>query len=130
MVKGPLQWEHWPAAKAMLLRSVDRTDDVTIEEIEAGLESGQAQLWAVLEGELRLAGVTQLIRTKWGRQCFIWQLAGDDFAEFGPALTDAVTVWAKAEGCASIEGNMRPGFAKFLTDWRRVTITLRKELNL
>lgn len=126
MVRAPLKWERWAEARELLLRSVERTDDVTIEDVEAGLETGKAQLWAAFDGRVRLAGITQLLKIKSGKQCFIWQLGGE--WDHAPALLNEVTEWARAEGCSSIEGNMRPGFEKRLNDWRKVTVTLRKDL--
>lgn len=121
MVRDPLQWERWPWARDLVLRSVDQSDD-RMEDVERELASGKAQLW-VCDG---MAGVTQLLMTKRGKQCFIWQLGG----EWGPEaleLLAGVERWARLEGCVSIEGNMRPGFERLLK-WRKHTVVLRKVL--
>jgi hypothetical protein len=121
MIRDPLQWERWPWARDLILRSVEPSDD-RMEDVERELASGQAQLW-VCDG---MAGVTQLLQTKHGKQCFIWQLAGTWLPD-GPALTAEVERWARAEGCMSIEANMRPGFERLLK-WRKHTVVLRKVL--
>jgi len=122
MVKAPLEWDGWPAARKLILRSVEASDD-RIEDVERELGSGNAQLW-ICEG---MAGVTQLLATKHGKQCFIWQLGGE-WGSHALDLLGAVERWARLEGCVSIEGNMRPGFERLLKDWRKHTVVLRKAL--
>lgn len=123
VVAEPFRWPQWPHARELLESSAERGGDVTIEEIEAELLSGQALLWASEAGDF--AGVTQIVPVRGGRQCFIWQMGGE-----GPWLSylEAVEDYARKEGCVSIEGNMRPGFERILSDWKKVAVVLRKEL--
>lgn len=123
VVRAPFEWPYWHRARTLLDQSAERGGDVTIEEIEAELEAGRALLWATENGDF--AGVTQIVPVRGGRQCFIWQMGGE-----GPWLTylGAVEEYARKEGCGSIEGQMRPGFERILTDWSKVAVVLRKEL--
>lgn len=128
MVRDPLDWEGWPQAKQLLKASVDRSDDSTMEEVEARLKANDAELWVAIHETVRLAGVTQLIRTKRCLQCFIWHLGGE-WDGYADRLLGEVETWALAEGCAEIEGNMRPGFERRLKDWRTDSVVMRKVLS-
>lgn len=123
VVREPFGWEHWLKVRPMLAASAERGGDVTIEDIEKELAEGRALLWATETGDF--AGVTQILRVNDGRQCFIWQMGGG-----GPwrGYLETIEEYARAEGCRSIEGNMRPGFERVLKDWEKVAVVLRKEL--
>lgn len=116
-------WPHWPHLRELLEESARRAGDVTIGEIETELDAKKALLWSTPDGGF--CGVTQLVPTPRGRQCFIWHMSGEgDWKSCLKTIED----YAKSEGCTSIEGNMRPGFERILLDWKRVAVVLRKEI--
>lgn len=123
VVRAPFEWEYWPQARALLASSAERGGDVTIEEIEGELAGGRALLWGTDVGDF--AGVTQLVRVRDGLQCFIWQMGGEGI---WLNYLGEIEAYARKEGCGSIEGNMRPGFERILSDWTKVAVVLRKDL--
>ena len=122
-VRHPFAWQHWDKVRGLLEVSAKRGGDVTIEQIENALENEQAQLWATEDGNF--TGLTQLVNVNDGKQCFIWQMAGE--GDWLPYL-DEIQDYARENGCSSIEGNMRPGFERILTDWKKVAVVLRRDI--
>lgn len=127
IVADALSSPQWMQARPLIERSVNRSDDVTIGDVEAALEAGNAQLWIVDQGMVILAAVTQLLNVKAGRQAFAWQMGGD-FARAGEPLVAAFMEWARRQDCASVELNGRIGWRRKLPDWKAVSVTLRKDL--
>lgn len=126
-VAFPLSWRGWPEAFALLKPSIDRADDHGPGDVARDLGAGVAQLWVAEDDGVKLAGVTKLVQVNDGPQCFIWHLGGEWEGHAEPLLAE-VEKFARANGCASLEGNMRPGFERLLKDWKKVTVVLRKEL--
>ncbi len=124
---GIAPFSDWPQARHLIEASVAQTDDVTIEEVEEALQAGNAQLWVVDEGGVILAAVTQLLDLKAGRQAYVWQTGGD-FERAGVPLVEAFLEWARAQQCYSAELNGRLGWQRKLSDWKAVSVTLRKDL--
>jgi hypothetical protein len=122
-VYEPKTWPHWEHCRELLSRSAERGGDVRIEAIERELDAKRALLWSTVDG--KFCGVTQIVDVNDGKQCFIWQMGGEGDWQ---ACLAIIENYARDEGCKSIEGNMRPGFERVLTDWKRVAVVLRKEL--
>lgn len=128
IVQRPAEFAHWNEAKALIAESVQRTDDVTLDEVLTSIGTGQSQLWAVIDGEeLVLAAVTQIVPVNGGKQAFCWQMGGD-FGRGGEAVLAVFLEWARNEGCRSAEISGRLGWMRKLKDWKPVAVTLRKEL--
>ncbi len=127
MVPDALKHPLWLQAKPLIEQSVALSDDVAMDEVEAGLRHGNAQLWVVDDGAVILAAVTQLLALKAGRQAFAWQMGGD-FERGGEPLIAAFLDWARAQDCQSAELNGRLGWRRKLPDWKAVSVTLRKDL--
>ncbi len=123
VVQSPFDWEHWNKARKMLEASANRAGDTTIEDIEGTIEANMALLWAT--DDASFVGITQLFNAPKGLQCLIWHLAGE--GDWLGKLKD-VENYARREGCVSIEGAMRPGFERILTDWKKTAVVLEKGL--
>ena len=96
----------------------------TFEDIEAAAKAGHMQLWP---GAASLA-VTELRRIPKGKVLHVLYAAGD-----GPELeeiTEQMAVWAKAQGCVSLTGTGRPGWARRMKQrgWRTLETTLERRL--
>lgn len=122
-VYDPRAWPHWIRCRELLSASAARGGDVTIDQIEGELDAKRALLWSTTDG--KFCGVTQIVNVNDGKQCFIWQMGGE--GDWRSCLS-TIENYARDEGCNSIEGNMRPGFERVLTDWKRIAVVLRKDL--
>lgn len=76
----------------------------------AAVFGGDAQLWAVLDGDRPIgAAVTQLK----GERVLLWQIAGHRMSEWSQLFVRTVAAWAKSVGCVALYGAGRKG-------WKRV----------
>jgi len=87
----------------------------------------EATCWLISEGT-KLVGVvvTELLKTRTGKQCFIRHCAGEDIKNWFHYL-ETIETWARSEGCDSIEMIGRPGWERML-GWRKQAVVLRKAL--
>lgn len=97
----------------------------TFADIEAEARAGRMQLWP---GEQSLA-VTEIRNIPGRKALHILYAAGN-----GPELeemTEAMAAWAKVQGCTSLTGTGRPGWAKRMKQrgWRTIETTLERPLS-
>lgn len=81
----------------------------TIEDVEALVESGLAQLWL---GE-RSAAVTEIIEQPRSKDFSLW-LCGGDLEEICEEMLPKAEEWAKAEGCTRFLTSGRPGWDRVM----------------
>jgi hypothetical protein len=97
----------------------------TFADIEAEARAGRMQLWP---GGQSLA-VTEIRNIPGRKALHILYAAGN-----GPELeemTEAMAAWAKVQGCTSLTGTGRPGWAKRMKQrgWRTIETTLERPLS-
>jgi hypothetical protein len=118
---------NWDWIESFLLM-VDRFD-WTLEDVRADLESGEAQLWGIKEGDEVLGiWITKIQKSRsltWG---LLWICAGaplDVGVEFYRRYTEP---WFIEKGCDFIEIAGRPGWGKVFTDYNETARMFVKEL--
>lgn len=86
---------------------------------------GHAQLWRSDDG--LYWGVTSMFDSAKGRVFHKVASAGV-FNEQSRQLYEEGDTWARSQGCRLTRTEGRPGWAKLLSDWKVVAVTLEKEL--
>lgn len=130
MIRGPLSWEHWPAAKAMLHPAL-LTGDEDWPEVEASLQANNHQLWAVMEGgDLLAAAVTRVARARGGKVAEVYLVGGHDFERWIAALDATIEESARDIGCMAMRAYGREGWRKTLKaqGWTVSALAFQKEL--
>jgi hypothetical protein len=110
-----------PAFEKFGLEGEQYTPEFWIEQCR----QGNAQLWRSDDG--LYWGVTTMFDSTKGRVFHKVASAGV-FNDSARALYAAGDEWAKARGCTLTRTEGRPGWAKLLSDWKVVAVTLEKEL--
>jgi hypothetical protein len=107
---GPI-WRHaWP----LLERAATRTDGGTEEEVIQRLLQGDAQLWAIFDGDEMIAAVATQITLIGEKGCRFWLVGGSRMAEWAAELLAEVEPLARSLGCTHVWGTQnRAG-------WRRI----------
>lgn len=130
MAFGALQAPLGPLAaivEAILAPSVATNPLEDLDDVMAEIDGGQAQAWAVTDGDtIRAIVVTKTFASPGHRQCFIAHCAGEGVQEWIGYL-GVIEEWARLQGCDSIELYGRPGWQRLL-GWDRPAIVLRKAL--
>ena len=92
------------------------------------IKTGEAQLWlATDEDGVQGIAVTCITEYPQRTNCLIWLCAGIGREKFTPLIVN-IEQWAKAQGCASISLEGRPGWEKVLADYDKTKIILEKRL--
>lgn len=128
MVRPPCSAEFWADVAAHLARAVEHGGEYTLEQVRSRIEAGDAQLWVARDGgRILMAMVTALVEEPGGKACDVWLVGGEDHARW---LSHIVTLeqWARDEGCKRMVTNCRPGWRRWLPDWRIVRVTMEKRL--
>lgn len=99
------QWircRHWIEAALPYARGTH-----TIEDIEAGIESGQFVFWA----GRRSAIITEILHYP-RKRVLHYFLIGGDLRELVEFMEPRITAWAKENGCSAVSGAGRAGFER------------------
>lgn len=129
-IGAPLSWCRWPEAKALLTPAL-ATSDEEWPSVEADLQTGDCQLWAVFDGNLMLAAaVTRIAQTKRGEVVEIYLVGGTDYARWIAPLNDEIEDEARQIGCTAIRAFGRKGWTNILSDlgWKPGAIAYEKAL--
>lgn len=122
----------WPAIAPMLQRACDRSDGrYAIADVLAALQGREMQLWLAVDadaaGAVEAVCVTELVRYPREKRCGIVFCAGREPQRWLHHL-DAIERWARAQGCAALELQGRPGWERLLKGWDRTHVLLRKRI--
>ncbi len=107
----------WP----MIRRYVDDACQSSNGRYEAShikdfARSGVLQIWVAADGaKAHSVGATELVTYPTGVKALVWKFAVGESREEWLRFMDIVKAWAKAEGCALVEGGFRRG-------WRRILV--------
>ncbi|MBX6322976.1 MAG: hypothetical protein IRY94_14195 [Rhodospirillaceae bacterium] len=116
----------WPRVEPLLARATGRTRGcVSTAAVRERLAARDMQLW--ITEPLRAACVTEIVAYPHQRWCRVVFAAGEDLALCRAGLA-VIEAWARAEGCAGVEIEGRPGWRRVLPGYRAGDIILRKEL--
>ena len=111
---------------ALIQRSLKYENTHSIENVLHDLRSGKAQLWVAGDGNT-VEGIAVTCITEYPQTttCLIWLCAGNGREKYTPLISN-IEQWAKAQGCASISLEGRPGWERVLTDYDKTKIVLEK----
>lgn len=119
--------EIWPLVRqnvidAAVFSNGRYTDKTAADEVLAG----SMQLWVIIEDEEIITSfITQVMRYPTGIKCCdIYALGGNSIKKWLKPAIDAVSEWAEAAGCSSIEFVGRPGWEKMLKNWGKLSIMM------
>jgi hypothetical protein len=129
MIRDPLSWALWPAAKAFLHPALMLGDE-NWPEVEASFQINEHQLWAVMEGgDLLAAAVTRVALARDGRVAEVYLVGGQDFERWIGALDATIESSARDLGCVGMRAYGRPGWKKTLGDlgWRVNAVAFQKD---
>jgi len=130
MIRDPLSWSMWPAAKAFLHPALMQGDE-NWPEIEASLSADEHQLWAVMEGgDLLAAAVTRVALARDGEIAEVYLVGGHDFERWIGALDATIEESARQIGCVAMRAYGREGWRKTLRGlgWGVNAVAYQKEL--
>jgi hypothetical protein len=95
----------WPVLWPMLERAARRARPPIPEaEVRRTVESGHAQLWAILENGHPIAAVTTQITLDPEKRCRVWLVGGSRMTEWVGDFLGKVEPWARSYGCKAIWG--------------------------
>ncbi len=99
----------WPLIQPAAARSKEKGD------ILGGIRAKDLQAWAVWEYGIPRAGIVTRLRTETTsghRDCRIWLVGGVRLKAWLPDFLAILIPWAKSEGCTSLSGSGRLGWAR------------------
>jgi len=119
----------WPRIEPLVRRGLAYADGrYAPGDVLRALLARDMQLWLVVGGgTIEAVCVTEILRYPRQRRCNIFLCAGGGMRRWVGLLRD-IEGWAREQGCAAVELQGRPGWARVLKDYRRTYILLRKEL--
>lgn len=106
----------WPVLWPFLEKAARRARPQAIpeQEVRHTVESGHAQLWAIVEDGKPIAAVTTQITLDPEKRCRIWLVGGSRMDEWAADFMAKLEPWARSLGCTHIWGTQsRAG-------WRRI----------
>jgi hypothetical protein len=105
----------WPVLWPMLEKAARRTPGITELDVRRTIESGHAQLWAIVENGQPVAAITTEVTLEPETRCRIWLVGGSRMTEWAPTFMAAIEPWARSLGCKAIWGTQsRRGWARIV----------------
>jgi len=101
----------WPLLAPAYAKSREKTD------LLAGIRAKDLQAWAIFDKDILVSGIVTRLRavgTSGHLDCRIWLVGGDRLNIWAPDLIAKLSAWAKAEGCTSLSGSGRKGWARIV----------------
>lgn len=98
----------WPVLWPLLEKAARRTPDMP--EVRPLVESGHAQLWAIVENGRPVAAVTTQITLEPEKRCRIWLVGGSRVREWVGVFLEKLTEWARGYGCVALWARGRRGW--------------------
>jgi len=122
--------EFLPLAARFIDRAMDRVGLSDATGVHDDVRAGAALLWLAVgdDGRIVGAGVTRLMLSRAAKICFIVAWGADEHARCAHLLT-TIEDFARAEGCAAVRLEGRPGWVRVLPhDYRTKAVILEKVL--
>ena len=123
----------WHELAPLLERAVRRSADKP--DLVAHLLAGEAQLWAVYDGEQPVAAiVTRIQQSHDERRCLLWLIGacpeasrrGHRVREWAADFLAELETWARSLGCIALWGCGRRGWARIVEEFGGKSIGLFK----
>lgn len=119
----------WPIVEPMLAIAAERSDgDFTTDVVYQNLIFGHMQLfvWQVNE-KISAACVTEIYSRRCKKVCSMPLIGGTDM-KFWLKAEDELVKYAKEQGCSQLEGYCRDGWLRVLKNWKKVWVTMRRDI--
>lgn len=96
----------WPVLWPFLEKAAKRAKPAPLDEadVRRTIETGHAQLWAIVENGQPIAAVTTQITLEPEKRCRVWLVGGTRMVEWVDSFLAVVVPWAKSLGCTAIWG--------------------------
>lgn len=121
----------WPWVEPELRRACARSDGrYAAEDVRAALLARDMQLWIAVGAAgrgIESVCVTELVKYPQEKRCGLVFCAGRRPERWLHHL-DEIAGWARAQGCAALELQGRPGWEKLLPGWEKTHVLLRKRI--
>jgi len=106
----------WVFAEPYVKRALDHTNgEMTHIDLKEMCISRDAQLWLCNKGNRIIgAGTTEIVIYPRKKVCRIITLAGTEFDGWMDLAHNVITLWAKDQGCESLQALTRTGFVQKL----------------
>lgn len=119
----------WPVVFPLLDAAYAAVDEETPDNLKEWLTGAKGLLWVAESGGAVLGAVTtSLVRKRSGMLvCRIGACGGIHFPLWQRFL-DRIESYAKAEGCAMVTAEGRPGWQRLLPEYRTAAVTLVKRI--
>ena len=108
----------WPILWPMLEKAARRTPGITEMDVRRTIESGHAQLWAIVENGQPVAAVATQVTLEPEKRCRVWLVGGSRMTEWLPDFLKSLSPWARGLGCTMIWGTQSR------SAWVRIARTL------
>jgi hypothetical protein len=113
----------WHELAPLLERAVKRSADKP--DLVAHLLAGEAQLWAIYDGDQPVAAiVTRIQQTHDERRCLLWLVGGGRVGEWAVESLTELETWARSLGCVALWGCGRRGWARVVGKFGGTSIGL------
>lgn len=103
----------WPVLWPML-EPAARRGGKTEADVRPLIESGHAQLWAIVEQGKPIAAVVTQITLEPEKRCLMWFIGGGRAREWATDFLEKIAEWARSWGCVALWGAGRKGWARIV----------------
>lgn len=103
----------WPSLWPMLEPAARRVDK-TETEVRRVIESGHAELWAIVEDGAPVAVVVTQVTLKPEKRCLMWLIGGKRTREWAGTFLAKIEACAREWGCVALWGAGRKGWARIV----------------
>ena len=126
----PLRYLHevwgelWPLIELAAKRSPDfSAGDCAGPDVLARLIAGDAQLWAIYEGDTPVAAIVTTIQLGEEKRCLLWLIGGSRVKEWAADFLAICEAWARdTMGCVALWGAGRAGWVGIVKKFGGVDI--------
>ena len=122
-------WKIWPGVKDMIDAGFAAFDVPMPDDLLEQLRYGTRLLWVAVDPPQTIiaALLTQLFPMRSGLVCKVLECGGEKMKSW-VGLRSGIEQYAKREGCSRVIVEGRPGWARLLSDYRMIGVTLEKRI--
>lgn len=110
---------YWSTCRALLIPAFrDAVNIYTVDDYYTAIKDGGLHLWVAVDGEGTVRGtvVTSIDQGSAMSICTVHSIGGKDLNSWVSLFDEAVTKFARDNGCKAIEAVTRKGFTKVFPD--------------
>lgn len=107
--------DFWEQILPFLL---DMKGDWSPDDVKEELIESRAQLWGLMDDQIRAIVVTKLQIEGSVKRCLIWIASGKGFLSHGRSLlSEVIEPWAREHACSYVQAIGRAGWGRVLPDY-------------